>query len=65
MAVSDFLGQTKEVDVYPQLVFGMLNGVAPQRRVGLHDLELLWGEAPGLEEDAIGDADLADIVQRC
>ncbi|MNP08320.1 hypothetical protein D3C76_1003840 [compost metagenome] len=31
--------------------------------MGLHDLELLWGEAPRLEEDMVRNADLADVVQ--
>jgi hypothetical protein len=31
--------------------------------VGLHDLALLGGEASGLVEDVVGDADLADVVE--
>src|SRR5690349_8287318 len=32
--------------------------------VRAHDLPLLVREAPGLEQDRVGDADLADVVQR-
>ncbi|MNN19092.1 hypothetical protein D3C81_1323210 [compost metagenome] len=33
--------------------------------MGLHDLELFSGEPSRFEQDAIGNANLADIVQRC
>jgi hypothetical protein len=31
--------------------------------VGLHDLELVRREPPRLEQDAVGNADLADVVE--
>jgi len=40
------------------------DGVAPQCGVGFHDLELFGGEAPRLEQDAVRDTHLADVVQR-
>ena len=33
--------------------------------VGLHDRALLGGERAGLQQDRVGDRDLADVVQRC
>ena len=32
--------------------------------MGLHDVEFVRAEFPGLEEDRVGDADLADVVKR-
>ncbi len=37
--------------------------VGPDEGVGLHDVRLLRGETHGLEEDVVGDADLADVVE--
>ena len=34
------------------------------RGVGLHDLEFIRGEPTRLEQDMVGDADLAHVVQR-
>ena len=47
-----------------QLPLGLLDRVAAERRVGLHDLELFRRQLARLEQDAVGDADLADVVQR-
>ena len=33
--------------------------------VGLHDLEFFGGERPRLEQDGIGNRNLADVVQPC
>src|SRR5438128_1548836 len=40
-----------------------LDEAAPEVRVGAHDLPLVGREGPGLEEDAVRDADLADVVK--
>ena len=40
-----------------------LDEAAPQLRMGAHDLPLVHAEAAGLEQDAVGDADLADVVE--
>ena len=37
---------------------------APISGVLLHDLEFFAGEPAGLEQDAVGDAHFADVVQR-
>ncbi len=64
VAVGDFLGHAQERHPHAQPPLGVLDGVAAERGVGLHDLELLGGELARLEEDAVGNADLADVVQR-
>ena len=39
------------------------DGLGPDGRVLLHDLPLALVEAAGLQQDRVGDADLADVVQ--
>jgi hypothetical protein len=46
-------------------VEGPRENAAAYVSVRLHDLEFLVGEPAGLGEDVVGDADLADVVQRC
>ena len=41
---------------------GPADDLPSRGRVGLHDLEFLRGEAPGLIQDAVGDLDLPDVV---
>ena len=63
MAVGDFLGEAQKGNLPAQFAFGLNDGVAPQRRVGFHDLEFLGLQLARLEQDLIGNADLADVVQ--
>ena len=64
VAVGDFLGHAEERHAHAQAPLGLLDGIAPQRGVGFHDLELLHRQLARLEQDGVGDADLADVVQR-
>ncbi len=43
---------------------GGFEGLCAERRVGLHDGVLAVAEAAGFEEDAVGDGDFADVVER-
>ncbi len=43
---------------------GGIEGPGADFGVGLHDLKLLAVELAGLQQDAVGDAYLADVVQR-
>ncbi|MNR09490.1 hypothetical protein D3C85_1256930 [compost metagenome] len=64
VAVGDLLGQAQKSHRGAQLLFGMPDCIASQYRMGLHRLELFRREAPRLEQYVIGDADLADVMQR-
>jgi len=60
----DFLGAGEEGHFHAKLFLRVFDGVFAQRGVGLHDLEFFRLELAGLEQDAVGDADLADIMER-
>ena len=63
MAVGNFFGVVQKFDFQSQLVLCMLNRIAPQLAVRLHDLELVGLEPAGLEQDAVWNADFANVVQ--
>ena len=42
---------------------GLLDGVAAELGVGAHDLPLLRGQLARFEQDVVGNAHLADVVQ--
>ena len=43
---------------------GPVDGLGADGRVGLHDVKLLKGQLARLEEDRVGDADLAEVMKR-
>ena len=43
---------------------GGLQGLAPDDRVLLHDLEFFGGQRAGFQQNPVGNAHLADVVQR-
>ena len=59
----DLLGKAQEACGDAEQGLRLGDGVPAKGGVGLHDLELGGGELAGLEEDAVGNADLADVVQ--
>jgi hypothetical protein len=64
MGVSDLLRVAQEVHLDAKLALRVLDGVPAQLRVGLHDLELFGREAARLQENAVRNADLADVMER-
>ncbi len=64
MAVRDLLGKLEEIDLDTQASLGLFDRIAAQLAMGLHDLELFGVEPPGLQQDAVRNADLADVMQR-
>ncbi len=64
MRVGNLLGQREEGHRAAEPRLGLRNRIAAHRRVLLHHLEFLGRQPARLEQDAIRDADLADVVQR-
>ena len=62
--LGDFLGAGQEVHAGAQRLFRMFDGRAPQGGVGFHDGEFMGFEPSRFQQDLVGNADLADIVQR-
>jgi hypothetical protein len=53
----NLLGQAQDVKAAPAQNSGADDGV------GLNNLEFFRGKGPGLEQNAVGDGDLADVVK--
>src|SRR5580698_9416229 len=64
MIERNFLCAGEELHPDAQTPLGVLNGGESKCRVCLHDLELFRIKFAGLQQDAVRDADLADIVKR-
>jgi hypothetical protein len=62
--VGDFLGQGEELQRHLDVLLGLLDGFAAQSGVRLHHHPFVGRERPGLQQDVVGNADLADVVQR-
>ncbi len=62
--VGDLARVTQERIARTALGLGIGNGIAAEHGVGLHGLEFFRGQLARLEQDAVRNADLADIVQR-
>ncbi|MOA02414.1 hypothetical protein D3C78_1218650 [compost metagenome] len=62
--VSYLLGQGEEGQWLLHIPLGLLDGIAAELGVGAHDLPLLGGQLAWLEQNMVGNADLADVVQR-
>jgi hypothetical protein len=64
MRESDFLGDPQEIDIGAERSLGMFDRVPAQRRVRLHDLKFFGRELVRFQQNPVGNADLADVVQR-
>ena len=64
VVAGDLLGDGEEFDRLFCIGFGLGDGVAAQFGMGLHDFEFFRAQLAGLLQDVVGNADLADIVQR-
>ena len=62
--VGDFLGRGQELQRCLDVTLGFLDGVAAELGMGLHDDPLGGVELARFEQHVIGNADLADVVQR-
>ena len=65
VGINDFLGNFQETDLDPQPVFGFFEGFLAQQGVGFHDPVFINRQRTGLEQNHVGNTDLADVVQRC
>ena len=64
MGIGDFPSEAQEGIGGVEIPLGGRDGIAPQCGMGLHDLEFVRGQSARLEQDAVGNPHLADIVQR-
>ena len=59
----NLLGQRKKVQRHLDVGFGALDGVTAQPGMRLHDRPLISGQLFRFEQDMVGNANLADVVQ--
>ena len=64
MRQGDFLGQQEKVHLHPQGFLGAHDRIKADGGVCLHDLEFSCSQRAWLEQNMVGNADLADVVQR-
>ncbi len=65
VAAGNLLGQRQKLHQLVGIFLGMVNGVGADRGVGFHDLPLRRCQRARFEQYGVGDADLANVVQRC
>ncbi|EKE16945.1 MAG: hypothetical protein ACD_10C00706G0001 [uncultured bacterium] len=64
VVMGNFLGNGEKNDRFFGIGFGMFDCAATKFGMGFHDLPLFRRQFARLEQDVIGNADFADIVQR-
>lgn len=62
--VGDLAGEGEEGHRLLGVVLGTFDGLCAQPGRGLHDRPFLGGELARLEQNMVGNADLADVMER-
>ncbi len=61
----DLLGDGEKIDTLLGILLGLLDGLVAEPCMGFHDDPFLGRQLARLEQDVVGNTDLADVVQRC
>ena len=63
MTEGNLLGNGEKLDLRAEPVLGELDGIPAEQGVVLHDFQLVRLVATRLQQDAVGDADFADVME--